>query len=105
MSVRIADAIAASERLVELTERAAQSRARIACIRQAIPPELAEHVDGGPLDGRRWVILAKTPTVATKVRRCVQTLQGELAAQGFDVLPIRVHVAAPAQVGRSATPS
>lgn len=92
LSLPMADALAGSAPLASLLERVRESEARLALVRDALPPGLAGQLRAGPLDEDGWTLLAASGAAAAKLRQCLPRLQEALRAQGRPELSIRVKV-------------
>jgi hypothetical protein len=97
LSLPMSEALAGSEPLAALLARVQASEARLAAVRELLPPGLREQVSAGPLDDAGWTLLVPGGGAAAKLRQCLPRLHEALAARGLAAAAIRVkvHVARP----------
>lgn len=91
----LTDALRESVPLARLAERLRESNRRFVCIEALLPDSLAAQVRPGPVDPQGWTLLASNAAVAAKLRQLVPLFDSQLAAQGFEALPVRVKVHTP----------
>jgi len=91
----IADALAHSEPLVQLTRRIQESQARLAAIAPLLPPGMRPQVKAGPIDELGWTLLVGNSAVSAKLRQLVPALEAHLRARGWDGPPVRVKLMNP----------
>ena len=85
-------ALSRCQPLARLRDLLAQSEARFAVIRPALPAVIVAHVKPGPVDDLGWSLLAANASVAAKLRQLQPLLEDSLRAAGFAVPAIRVKV-------------
>ena len=91
----LAQAIEQHPGLAGLAARLAQSDARFAAIRAALPEGLRGEVRAGPIDDEGWSLLASNAAVAAKLRQLLPRLQQTLHDQGWPELTIRLRIRSP----------
>ncbi len=85
-------ALDASEPLARLLQRIAESRARLAAVRDLLPPGLRETVRAGPLDATGWALLAPHSAGAAKLRQLLPIIEDALRDRGWEGTPVKVRV-------------
>jgi hypothetical protein len=87
--VPVAQALRAHEGLVRLSERLEASRRRLRVITPALPGNLVDSIQAGPLDEEGWSLLVANAAVAAKLRHLLPRLEALLAQTG---LPGRIRI-------------
>jgi hypothetical protein len=85
----VAQALREHAGLARLGERLEGSRRRLRLIAPALPGQLADSLQPGPLDEDGWTLLAANAAVAAKLRQLLPRLEALLAQAG---LPGRIRV-------------
>lgn len=88
----INEALSASATLAHLLERLKEADARMATVREVLPPALRPHVRTGALDETGWNLLVPNGAVAAKLRQCVPAIELALAERGWKPTALRVKV-------------
>ena len=88
----LARALGESAPLARLAERLQQSNARFAAAQAALPPALRAQVLAGPVDETSWVLLARSPAVAAKLRHLLPSIEQRLRDAGWPPLAVQVRV-------------
>ena len=91
----IADALAHSEPLAQLTRRMQESQARLAAIAPLLPLPMRQQVKAGPIDEAGWTLLVGNNAVSAKLRQMVPALEAHLRSRGWDGPPVRVKLLNP----------
>ncbi len=91
----IADALAHSEPLAQLTRRIQESQARLAAIAPLLPLSLRQQVKAGPVDEAGWTLLVGNSAASAKLRQMVPALEAQLRSRGWDGPPVRVKLLNP----------
>ena len=65
----VGQALRGSENLVRLSGLIAGSRARLECVRAAVPKSLQASLMAGPLDDEGWSLLVRNAAAAAKLRQ------------------------------------
>jgi hypothetical protein len=87
--IPLAQALRAHEGLVRLGERLEASRRRLRVITAALPGNLLDSIQPGPLDEEGWSLLVANAAVAAKLRHLLPRLEALLAQSG---LPGRIRI-------------
>jgi len=85
----VAQALREHAALARLGERLEGSRRRLRLIAPALPGNLADSLQPGPLDEDGWSLLAANAAVAAKLRQLLPRLEALLAQAG---LPGRIRI-------------
>ncbi len=91
-ALRLRDVLERSAPLALLQRRLSESNARLATLRDALPPALAAHVRPGPLDADGWTLLAANTAVAAKLRQLQPRLEAALTDAGWPAGVLRIKV-------------
>jgi hypothetical protein len=91
--VTAAEAIDGSSPLASLMERLRDAERRLATVRGCLPAAWRDQVRSGTLDDQGWVLLARSPAVAAKLRQLAPRLEQALTDAGWPALPLRIRLA------------
>jgi hypothetical protein len=78
--------------LAHLRQRLQDSNARLAAIRDLLPPGLALQVKAAPADEDGWSLLVANAAAAAKLRQLVPRLEERLRQRGWQSRSIRIRV-------------
>ncbi len=91
-AMKVVDALQAHQGLAHLNELAAGSKARLECVRAAIPKSLHGALLAGPLDDSGWTLLARNAAAAAKLRQLKPHLELLLAERFGAQAQLRIKV-------------
>ncbi|UUX96837.1 hypothetical protein [Aquabacterium sp. J223] len=91
--VTAAEAIEGSSPLASLMSRLRDAERRLATVRGCLPAAWHDQVSSGTLDEQGWVLLARSPAVAAKLRQLAPRLEQALTDAGWPALPLRIRLA------------
>ena len=89
-------ALDASPNMASLTQRIAASQRCLALVKRVVPPMLRDQLQAGPLDDQSWCILVPNPSVASKMRQLLPSIQATLRVHGFDLEQVVIKLYTPA---------
>jgi hypothetical protein len=92
-TISLQDAVGSAPTLARLSQRAAESAARLRAVQPLLPPGLRPLVRPGGIDEAGWCLLAPHNAAAAKLRQLIPALLLALQAAGHPVSAIRVKVA------------